>query len=82
MMCVYCRTGMLRGGTTTVTLERNGSIIVFKGVPALVCNQCGESYTDEDVTEILFDMAEREINKSKVPVEAFLQYPMAYAKEA
>lgn len=46
-----CPTGTLEEGTTTVTMEREGATIVFKAVPADVCNTCGEAFLDEDVSE-------------------------------
>jgi YgiT-type zinc finger domain-containing protein len=73
-MCIFCRTGILRQGTTTETLERDNTIIVVKGVPALVCNQCGEAYTDEEVTENLLAIAEQEMGKGTRRKEVFLQY--------
>ena len=81
MMCDFCKTGILQEGTTTITLERNNTIIVFKAVPALVCNQCGEAYTDEEVTERLLDIAEKEIDKGKRQKEEFLQYTVSDVKE-
>ncbi len=80
MMCDFCKTGILREGTTTITLERNNTIIVFKEVPALVCNQCGEAYTDEEVTESLLDIAEKEMDKGKRQKEEFLQYTVSDTK--
>ena len=56
--CPLCPTGSLREGTTTLTLERDGSTIVFKGVPAEVCNACGEAYLDEDVSEEVYEQAD------------------------
>ena len=56
--CPLCPTGSLRQGTTTLTLKRDGSTIVFKGVPAEVCTACGEAYLDEDVSEEVYDQAE------------------------
>ena len=64
-MCDFCKTGVLRESTTTVALERNTTIIVFKEVSALVCTQCGEAYTDEEVTESLLDIAEKEMDREK-----------------
>ena len=81
MMCNFCITGILQEGTATETLERDNTIIVFKGVPALVCNQCGEAYTDEEVTENLLAIAEQEMDKGKRPKEVFLQYTVPNAEE-
>ncbi len=51
MKCVNCKQGETQPGTTTVTLERGGMSLVIKGVPARVCENCGEEYVDERVTE-------------------------------
>ena len=59
MTCVICRHGATREGTTTVTLERGGLTLVVKGVPAQVCESCGEEYLDEDTTARLLQDAER-----------------------
>lgn len=45
--------------------EKDGTIIVFKNVPALVCDQCGESYTDRDVTAKLLQIVKEEAAKGK-----------------
>ena len=81
MMCDFCRTGILREGTATEMFERDNTIVVVKGVPALVCNQCGESYTDEEVTENLFDVLEQEMGKGKERKEVFLEYTVPNAEE-
>jgi len=63
MICPLCKQGELTPDKVTVTLERNSSTVVFKDVPADVCNNCGEEYVDETVTEKLlnsFDEAVRD----------------------
>jgi len=58
MKCVICKKGETQPGKATVTLERNGMTLVFKGVPANVCQNCGEEYIDEQTTSILLKHAE------------------------
>ena len=41
MKCPICRHGETRPCTATVPLERGGMTIVFREVPALVCENCG-----------------------------------------
>jgi YgiT-type zinc finger domain-containing protein len=53
-----CPAGTLQEGSTTVTMERDGAMIVFKEVPADVCNTCGEAYLDEEVSEHVYQQAE------------------------
>jgi YgiT-type zinc finger domain-containing protein len=50
MTCVICRQGETRPGKATVTLERGGATFVIRGVPARVCDNCGEEYLDETTT--------------------------------
>lgn len=47
MRCPICRHGETRPGAVTVPLERDGMTIVFREVPALVCENCGEAFHDE-----------------------------------
>jgi YgiT-type zinc finger domain-containing protein len=56
--CVVCKQGELQEGTSTVTLEREERVLVFRKVPALVCEVCGEEYVDEDTTSVLLSAAE------------------------
>jgi len=65
MKCIACKTGDLQEGTTTVTFEEKGTIIVFKDVPALVCDQCKKGYTDRDVTARLLQIVKEEATKGK-----------------
>ena len=68
MKCVICRQGETRAGDVTVTLPRGESTIIFKGVPAEVCENCGEYYLSESVTEELMARAEEAV-KSGAEVE-------------
>lgn len=58
MKCVICRHGETKSGKVTVTLERNGTTLVIKGVPASVCGNCGEEYLSEETTARLLETAE------------------------
>jgi YgiT-type zinc finger domain-containing protein len=58
MICVICKTGVTRSGVTTITLERGKTTLVFKQVPAQVCENCGEAYLDELTTQTLLEIAE------------------------
>ena len=58
MRCLICRHGETAAGSTTVTLERGGTTLVFKAVPAAVCENCGEAYVDEATTAELLRQAE------------------------
>jgi len=64
--CPMCPAGTLREGTTTLTMERGEATIVFKEVPADVCDSCGEAFVDGDVSEEVYQQA-------KAAVEAGVQ---------
>ncbi len=61
MRCSICKHGETEQGTTTVTLERGSLTLVVKGVPAQVCDNCGEAYVDEATTRQLLETAETEV---------------------
>lgn len=58
MQCLLCRHGETHPRQVTVTLQRGGTTIIFKGVPADVCENRGEYYLSEPVTEKLLTKAE------------------------
>ena len=68
MKCVVCKHGETHHGTATVTLERGTVTLVVKGVPALVCANCGEEYVDGPTSERLLQSAE-EAARSGVQVD-------------
>jgi YgiT-type zinc finger domain-containing protein len=61
MHCVLCRQGKTRPGNVTVTLERGGTVVIFKGVPADVCENCGEYDLTGAVTDRLLSLAEEAV---------------------
>jgi YgiT-type zinc finger domain-containing protein len=61
MKCVICKQGETRSGTATVALEREGTVLVVRSVPAQVCQNCGEEYIDEDITATLLQQAEEAV---------------------
>ncbi len=65
---MICKHGETKKGITTVTLEKDNSTIVFKEVPAHICDNCGEKYIDDSTTKELLNKA-RKIVKSGVEVD-------------
>jgi YgiT-type zinc finger domain-containing protein len=53
MKCPICRNGSTSAGHATITLEHEGTVVVFKEVPAEICEVCGEAYTDTATTDVL-----------------------------
>jgi len=68
MKCMICKHGETKQGTTTITLEKGSSTIVFKEVPAQVCDNCGEKYIDKSTTKELLNKA-RNIVENGVEVD-------------
>ena len=63
MDCVICKNGNTKDGLVTFTIEREGVIIIFKNVPALVCQNCGDFYLTEETTSLLLDKAAKTMEK-------------------
>ena len=64
MRCILCKQGETKPGTVTVTLQRNDTTVIVKGVPAEVCENCGEYYLEDQVTERVLSMAEEAARKN------------------
>ena len=58
MKCVICKHGETKVGIATLILERQKATLVFKGVPAQICEVCGEQYVDETTTGQLLRTAD------------------------
>lgn len=59
MKCVICKKGYTARGRATITLNRNGTTLVVKNVPAEVCQNCGEEYVDSKTTASILKTAEK-----------------------
>lgn len=72
MTCLICKHGEARPGRATVTMQRDDCTVIFKGVPADVCENCGEYYISEDVTQKLLSRAEVAVrNGAEVEILAY-----------
>ncbi len=61
MTCLICKNGDTHEGVVTITLERGTTTLVFKHVPAQVCDNCGEAYVNDSTTQQLLLTAEQAI---------------------
>jgi YgiT-type zinc finger domain-containing protein len=57
MTCALCGE-TAEPAKVTVTLERDSTTVVFRGVPAEVCPQCGEQWVADDVAAKLLAIVE------------------------
>ena len=63
MKSAICRNGKTEDGYATVVLERDKTTLVFKYVPAKICDNCGEEYISSDVNKALLQHARKELNR-------------------
>ena len=63
MKCVLCKQGETKPGKVTVTLQRGETTVIIKDVPADVCENCGEYYLSEDMTEKVLGLGEEAVRK-------------------
>ena len=59
MKCPICKHGETENGYATVVLDRNKTTLVFKHVPADICNNCGEEFINESVSVELYSVAKQ-----------------------
>jgi YgiT-type zinc finger domain-containing protein len=72
MRCPICKHGQTAPAKVTVTLERGGATVVFRGVPAEVCDTCGEQYVDSATTSRLLAEAGQAVRAGvQVEVRAY-----------
>lgn len=62
MKCVICKTGDTLAGEVTVTLQRGETTVIIKKVPAQVCDNCGEYYLSDDISERVLTQVEKAVN--------------------
>ena len=63
MKCVICKIGETQPGLVTVTHQQRKTTVIFKEVPAEICENCGDYYLSEEVTEKLLARAEEAAKK-------------------
>ncbi len=63
MKCAICRNGSTQLGYTTVVLDKDEMTLVFKRVPAQICDNCGEEYVSAAINNTLLQRAQEEFNK-------------------
>lgn len=53
MTCVFCKVGETHPEKVTVVLDKERTLLVFRQVPADVCDNCGHQYYSSEVTRQL-----------------------------
>lgn len=59
-LCPFCNGEKIKS-STTFTVDLGFGVVVVREVPALVCNQCGSDWIDDEIAEEL----ELIVNKAK-----------------
>ena len=63
MKCAICRHGETQAGFTTIVLEKHETTLVFKQVPAQICDNCGEEYISAQVNQEILEKANHEVSR-------------------
>ena len=63
MKCAICRQGETHAGKVTEALQREETTVILKGVPAEICDSCGEYYLSEQITSDVLERAEIAVGK-------------------
>lgn len=58
MKCPICKFGEMKDGFTQVVLTRENATVIFRNVPAKICDDCGEYYLDENTAQDLYIRAD------------------------
>ena len=68
MKCAICNNGYTSKGQITVVLDNDQTTLVFKNVPAEICDNCGEEYVSSETNRKLLQLA-REASDRGVSLE-------------
>jgi YgiT-type zinc finger domain-containing protein len=57
MKCLVCKHNRFKKGITVLPIERGNAILLITDIPARVCENCGETYLDEETAQDVQDLA-------------------------
>ncbi|WP_026968200.1 type II toxin-antitoxin system MqsA family antitoxin [Algoriphagus terrigena] len=63
MECTICKNGNTEKGHVTVKLEKGGTILLIKEVPADVCTNCGHYYLSSEMTKLVLEKGKEAFDK-------------------
>ncbi|WP_371928801.1 type II toxin-antitoxin system MqsA family antitoxin [Methylomonas aurea] len=64
MRCPICKFGFMIDSLSNVTLDSGKAVLIFKNVPAKVCNNCGEEYFEGNITASILTQASSPLSQS------------------
>ena len=79
MKCITCKHGHTQPGKMTATLERGDTTIVVKEVPADICDNCGEEYLSQAISEQLLKQAEEAVKADISTPFCFTSYNKSFS---
>jgi len=56
MLCVLCK-GEMKSGKVNFPVDEEDNFILIKGVPAEICEQCGEVFLKDDVAAAIEEIS-------------------------
>jgi len=56
MLCFLCK-GEMKSGKVNFPIDEEDNFILIKGVPAEICEQCGEVFLKDDVAAAIEEIA-------------------------
>ncbi len=72
MKCTICKTGHTHPGITTVSLQRDNTVVVIRDVPAEICEDCGEYYLNDTIARRVYADADETANRNvEVEIQRF-----------
>src|SRR5438094_3731661 len=63
MTCLVCKPNRFKKGTTILPIERAKAIVLITDIPARVCENCGETYLDEETAQEVQDLANETLGR-------------------
>lgn len=64
MNCIVCKLGETHSEAVAVALDKERTLLVFRQVPAEVCDHCGHQYHSSEVTRQLLSAYEEARRKN------------------
>ncbi|WP_445370972.1 type II toxin-antitoxin system MqsA family antitoxin [Methylomonas sp. HW2-6] len=64
MQCPICKFGFMIDALSNVSLDSGEAVLIFKNVPAKVCNNCGEEYFEGNITASILAQASSPLSQS------------------
>ncbi|MBZ0265024.1 type II toxin-antitoxin system MqsA family antitoxin [bacterium] len=59
MICIICKNGETEPGFGSMTFDLDGTTIIYRDVPADICENCGETYFAHEVANRLLEEARK-----------------------